>query len=510
MTGDSGWDNSSCGEILDFQCLDREGPIGQTYTADDAIQIIDLRSSNPSQKNGSMELGSAVEPRRMSCSSLAVSTSEPLSDIPSSYDDFPTSISEAQSYASDYFHTSNRNSLMSSLHLSPVVSPRAASQSRPEQVRTRSRGRASPSPRSSTRSTPYSLEGSKNQRWPTGPYAPMQNQGRRCSATMYGNGQEGFGSNQPMSLQNCPPIPSAPAPLYMGSGFQGHPRHQSNVLLGQPIIPRQGMMLASQMPHQGVFEQPSPLPSHGLFKMLQSNGDLHSLHGHFSELSDPPNLLAALQGGEMPPPDEDMSPSDPNLVPYEQDVRFEGDLYTPKWVRGHGNRREGWCGICKPGRWLVLKNSAFWYDKSFTHGISAATGSPFEEPLDTRRMVGNPDVWEGLCGSCNDWIPLVSSKKKGTTWFRHAYKCHTHQKVKDAPKRRRETNSNRAVAGQGSKSKTDVDTRQPSVAPQTVRPASTSASQFHVKVLQQRKHRLQMPPHQESAPGPEGCGQPAS
>jgi hypothetical protein len=37
-------------------------------------------------------------------------------------------------------------------------------------------------------------------------------------------------------------------------------------------------------------------------------------------------------------------------------------------------------------------------------------------------MDGNPDVWEGLCGSCNDWVALVSSKKKGTTWFRHAYK----------------------------------------------------------------------------------------
>ena len=69
-----------------------------------------------------------------------------------------------------------------------------------------------------------------------------------------------------------------------------------------------------------------------------------------------------------------------------------------------------------------MKNSAFWYDKSFTHGISAATGNPFQEPQETRRMDGNPDVWEGLCGSCNEWIALVSSKKKGTTWFRHAYK----------------------------------------------------------------------------------------
>lgn len=34
----------------------------------------------------------------------------------------------------------------------------------------------------------------------------------------------------------------------------------------------------------------------------------------------------------------------------------------------------------------------------------------------------NADIWEGLCGRCGEWIPLVSSKKKGTTWFRHAYK----------------------------------------------------------------------------------------
>ena len=117
-----------------------------------------------------------------------------------------------------------------------------------------------------------------------------------------------------------------------------------------------------------------------------------------------------------------MNPSDPDLVPHEQEPRFEGDLYTPKYVRGHGNKREGWCGLCKPGRWLVLKNSAFWYDKSFTHGVSAATGNAFNEPLSTRRMDGNPDVWEGLCSSCNEWVPLVSAKKKGTTWFRHAYK----------------------------------------------------------------------------------------
>lgn len=162
--------------------------------------------------------------------------------------------------------------------------------------------------------------------------------------------------------------------------------------------------------------------------MLQSNNDNCHSHHLYADLSDPPDLFGCLSEEQSDPPEEDMNPSDPEMVPREQDLRFSGDLYTPKWVRGHGNKREGWCGICKPGRWLVLKNSAYWYDKSFSHGISAATGSPFQEPLDTRRMDGNPDVWEGLCAGCNDWIALVSSKKKGTTWFRHAYKVsmHTH------------------------------------------------------------------------------------
>jgi hypothetical protein len=170
-------------------------------------------------------------------------------------------------------------------------------------------------------------------------------------------------------------------------------------------------------------EPPRPLPSQGMFRLLHSNTDrLSGCYSHCADLSDPPDLYSSL--GEKPsdPPEEDMNPSDPDMMPHEQELRFPGDLYTPKWVRGHGNKREGWCGLCKPGRWLVLKNSAFWYDKSFTHGVSAATGAAFQGPQENRRTEGNLDIWEGLCGSCGDWIALVSSKKKGTTWFRHAYK----------------------------------------------------------------------------------------
>ncbi|KAI4276221.1 MAG: hypothetical protein L6R38_005724 [Xanthoria sp. 2 TBL-2021] len=182
-----------------------------------------------------------------------------------------------------------------------------------------------------------------------------------------------------------------------------------------------------------------------LVNVLQSNGsEKHLCEHHFAGATSPPDLFGPLSEEPSSPPPEDFD-CDESQMPRAQDLRFEGDMYTPRYVRGHGNKREGWCGTCKPGRWLVLKNSAFWYDKSFSHGISAATGSPFEGPRETRRMKGNPDVWEGLCGSCNDWIALISSKKKGTTWFRHAYKCHTHQKVKDTTKRRREVTQGRTA-----------------------------------------------------------------
>lgn len=181
--------------------------------------------------------------------------------------------------------------------------------------------------------------------------------------------------------------------------------------------------LSASPPFPGYHQAPPVLPSSGFFQFGHENGHKDDNNDQFHhDLADEPDLFGPLSEEQLQPDAEDMNPEDPDLEPRSQELRFEADLYTPKYVRGHGNKREGWCGICKPGRWLVLKNSAYWYDKSFTHGISAATGLPFEGPKETRRMSGNPDVWEGLCGSCGEWIALISSKKKGTTWFRHAYK----------------------------------------------------------------------------------------
>jgi len=411
------WNNKTCGDVIELQHMDSEMNIGQAYTTDECVPILDLRYNGTAIDNENLNIDTPYHPRRMSGSSFTMSTTGGLSDMPS-YEDFSTTLSEAPSFSSDYPPPSNRTSLMSSTHLSPVASPRMTPQNRSELVRTQSRGRASPSPRPSVRSAPYSMD-NRSKRWSTGSYASGP---RRPSPFVYHSTPEGYSQHPPRmsSRHSSPTIPNTHLPLNIANlQTQQYPFLASN----NAVFHRNSMLLPSNAYHEPRhFETPPPLLSHGLFRMLQSNADPHSLHTHYADLSDPPDLYASLHEEQIPPPPEDMDPSDPDVVPHEQELRFDGDLYTPRWVRGHGNKREGWCGICKPGRWLVLKNSAFWYDKSFTHGISAATGSPFQEPQETRRMDGNPDVWEGLCGSCNEWVALVSSKKKGTTWFRHAYK----------------------------------------------------------------------------------------
>ena len=192
------------------------------------------------------------------------------------------------------------------------------------------------------------------------------------------------------------------------------------------------------------------------------------------------NLRPATQLNNSPSGQHDTSPPDlfaplkyPPLIPpleqaRSQSLRFPEDLYTPQFIRKHGIEREGWCGICRPGRWLVLKNSAFWYDKSFMHGISAASGTRFDEPVKVRRAAGQmdgeggrrgswqDDGWEGLCGTCGVWVTLGGGRRGGVPWFRHAYKvrtgswrtagciadvcvqCHTHHKLQVTPRKRRE------------------------------------------------------------------------
>ncbi len=122
------------------------------------------------------------------------------------------------------------------------------------------------------------------------------------------------------------------------------------------------------------------------------------------------------------PPRKDPKPSDPVTVPDKQETHSHCDRYKPKFVRAKGYNREGLCSFCPPERWLQLKNAAYWYHMTFTHGICAATKAPFDEPLEWRRKAGSPTLCEALCRRCEKWIALgciSTSVRRG--WFRHAH-----------------------------------------------------------------------------------------
>jgi hypothetical protein len=63
---------------------------------------------------------------------------------------------------------------------------------------------------------------------------------------------------------------------------------------------------------------------------------------------------------DMSTRDVEAARTDPEARPRKQKLRFTGDAYTPQWVRYNGQSKEGLCDTCKPGKWLQLKNSAYW------------------------------------------------------------------------------------------------------------------------------------------------------
>jgi len=160
-------------------------------------------------------------------------------------------------------------------------------------------------------------------------------------------------------------------------------------------------------------------------------------------------------------------PSSDTPEPVYNEPRFKGDLYTPRYVRGTGMQREGLCPICfashvpsteqevaklkppdashgaygcvrkKPAeseeRWYRMKVSAYWYHMIHSHGISPATGKPFDPPEQFRI---NPEAKkEGKCSRCQEWIALDSPKQVAVMveeiyWYKHAVKC---QRIFESP-----------------------------------------------------------------------------
>lgn len=117
----------------------------------------------------------------------------------------------------------------------------------------------------------------------------------------------------------------------------------------------------------------------------------------------------------------------PQARPRRQKLRATDDLYTPMWVRNTGQQKEGFCDTCQPGKWLQLKNSAYWYHKQFCHGISSISGQSFQRPLEIRWLDG--ETLEGLCHQCHGWVMVANYKRRNSVlWYRHAHKCHIYQR----------------------------------------------------------------------------------
>lgn len=133
---------------------------------------------------------------------------------------------------------------------------------------------------------------------------------------------------------------------------------------------------------------------------------------------DLPSMAECAQYLLETPPIGDINNSGPNLTPYVVPLLHELDFSTPWWVRGAGITQEGWCGLCRPGRWVPSSSGKFLIHMTFTHGMSHRDELS-RRPLDTRRIEVNPVAWEGLCDLCWRWVPLISDTFWGKFWFRH-------------------------------------------------------------------------------------------
>ena len=352
-----------------------------------------------------IDLDQQIYPRRFSgCSSL--SSNGTIPEMPGMM-----AFSRTPSYSSDYTPRSTSN--LSATPMSVSQSPRCMPE---EPSRTGGPSRVSPSSYSSIRPAPYTTDGPFPKRWSTGTYVspPVKRTSPLAQGAYDGYFPEVRSlSTSDSAFSNNHRFFSTPN-LHSGNGFHN--------IVDIPQLQRNTPTLPTLLHMTNHFQSESE-SSHSLSHSLQSSVD--PCYGQCidpSEDAETPDLFVSLAADEVDPPNEDMYPEDQSLTPYREEARFYGDLYTPKWIRGEGNSREGWCGMCRPGRWLQLKKSAFWYDRCHNHGVSHATGRAFAAPKHMRKIEGHQNAWEAFCGPCGQWIAMVSAKKRATTWFRHAYK----------------------------------------------------------------------------------------
>ncbi|CBQ70129.1 conserved hypothetical protein [Sporisorium reilianum SRZ2] len=140
-----------------------------------------------------------------------------------------------------------------------------------------------------------------------------------------------------------------------------------------------------------------------------------------------------MRTGLADPPKSDFDVDNEEDRPRRQTdkLRFPGDLYTPRWVRGSGNAREAWCDRCESGNWLQLKNSQYWYDQVHKHGISSVSGLRFTAPTHLKVYADAAGTVEGKCHQCKEWVLICTAKRRRNfaAFFKHAHACHSYRKA---------------------------------------------------------------------------------
>lgn len=232
-----------------------------------------------------------------------------------------------------------------------------------------------------------------------------------------------FGNNN----NNTPPTHQPFIPLDTVIESSPHRASLPNIFLSDASRRQLNTSIQQRFERKRLYPQDCPLPMSGIASRRSSMASPHDIctwNKMVDEESSHKKSRLEIQDKDYPvitEADLEAAKIDPNAIPRKQKLRYEGDGYTPKWVRYTGQSKEGYCDTCRPGKWLQLKNSAYWYHKQFFHGISSVSGKAFQQPLEQR--AGEHDVIEGLCHQCGIFVPICNSKRKNSVlWYRHAHK----------------------------------------------------------------------------------------
>ncbi|KAJ6036183.1 hypothetical protein N7540_000462 [Penicillium herquei] len=138
--------------------------------------------------------------------------------------------------------------------------------------------------------------------------------------------------------------------------------------------------------------------------------------------SPPPLALGWQPPHDFTPPVADLENDDPDLVPRREESMFGGDLYTPGWVRGNDNSKQGFCGRCSVGHWVNIHDGTYEYHLTYIHGIPPS-GIPLPRPSIVQEITKGAGRWEGWCDSCQGWR-LLRKPNGGWNWFQHCLTEH--------------------------------------------------------------------------------------